>query len=73
MLVVVKQIVANQDHRTREAQSHQVREPVIEFVQLRRAENSKSMGFNYIRWYFLNFKVHINYLGIFIKMQTLTQ
>lgn len=38
-LVMVKQKGTDQNHRTRDTQSHQVREPGTGFVQLRIVEN----------------------------------
>lgn len=50
---------ANQDHRTRDAQSHQVREPVtVEICSIGRSRKLKSMGLNYIgQEDLLNFQV----------------
>lgn len=55
----------NQDHRTREAQSHQVREPVtVEICSIARSRKLKSMGLNYIGQDLLNFQVCSNYWGV---------
>ena len=67
-VVMVKEKGANQDHRTRDAQGHQVREPVmVKICPIERSRKLKSKGFSCIRQYFLNFQVHSNHLGVLLN------